>query len=40
MNQDSRPARPVRPVLMIAHSYYDEDPRVRRQAESLDRGRS
>jgi glycosyltransferase involved in cell wall biosynthesis len=24
-----------RPVLMIAHSYYEEDPRVRREAESL-----
>jgi glycosyltransferase involved in cell wall biosynthesis len=24
-----------RPVLMIVHSYYDEDPRVRREAESL-----
>ncbi|MBF8289632.1 MAG: Group 1 glycosyl transferase [Chloroflexi bacterium] len=27
--------RPSRPVLMIAHSYYEEDPRVRREAESL-----
>jgi glycosyltransferase involved in cell wall biosynthesis len=26
---------PRRPVLMIAHSYYEEDPRVRREAESL-----
>ncbi|MGP1675196.1 MAG: glycosyltransferase, partial [Candidatus Limnocylindrales bacterium] len=25
----------VRPVLMIVHSYYEEDPRVRREAESL-----
>jgi glycosyltransferase involved in cell wall biosynthesis len=24
-----------RPVLMIVHSYYDEDPRVRRQAEAI-----
>ena len=24
-----------RPVAMIVHSYYDEDPRVRREAESL-----
>ena len=24
-----------RPVLMIVHSYYEEDPRVRREAESL-----
>jgi glycosyltransferase involved in cell wall biosynthesis len=30
-----------RPVLMIVHSYYEEDPRVRRQAETLvARGRS
>lgn len=27
--------RSRRPVLMIAHSYYEEDPRVRRQAEAL-----
>lgn len=26
---------PRRPVLMIAHTYYEEDPRVRRQAEAL-----
>ena len=25
----------ARPVLMIAHSYYEEDPRVRREAEAL-----
>lgn len=25
----------MRPVLMIVHSYYEEDPRVRREAESL-----
>ena len=25
----------TRPVLMIVHAYYEEDPRVRRQAESL-----
>jgi len=25
----------VRPVCMIAHSYYEEDPRVRREAESV-----
>ncbi|MBF6605451.1 MAG: glycosyltransferase family 4 protein [Chloroflexi bacterium] len=29
-----RPA-PARPVCMIVHAYYDEDSRVRRQAESL-----
>jgi glycosyltransferase involved in cell wall biosynthesis len=31
------PAMPgqARPVLMIVHSYYEEDPRVRREAESL-----
>ena len=29
------PDPPRRPVLMIAHSYYEEDPRVRRQAEAL-----
>ena len=28
-------AGPKRPVLMIVHSYYQEDPRVRREAESL-----
>lgn len=28
-------AGPTRPVLMIVHSYYEEDPRVRREAESL-----
>ena len=27
--------RPVRPVLMIVHAYYEEDPRVRREAELL-----
>ena len=27
--------RPRRPVAMVVHSYYDEDPRVRREAESL-----
>ena len=27
--------RSVRPMLMIVHAYYDEDPRVRREAESL-----
>ena len=25
----------MRPVLMIVHAYYEEDPRVRREAESL-----
>jgi glycosyltransferase involved in cell wall biosynthesis len=30
-----RGARRLRPVLMIVHSYYDEDPRVRREAEAL-----
>lgn len=29
------PAGALRPVLMIVHSYYEEDPRVRREAESL-----
>ena len=29
-----RPGTP-RPVAMLVHSYYDEDPRVRREAESL-----
>jgi glycosyltransferase involved in cell wall biosynthesis len=28
-------ARRRRPVAMLAHSYYEEDPRVRREAESL-----
>ena len=27
----------MRPVLMIVHAYYEEDPRVRREAESLAR---
>jgi glycosyltransferase involved in cell wall biosynthesis len=27
--------RPRRPVAMLTHSYYEEDPRVRREAESL-----
>ncbi len=27
--------RRARPVLMIVHAYYEEDPRVRREAESL-----
>ena len=33
----TRIERPLvsRPVLMIVHSYYEEDPRVRREAESL-----
>lgn len=29
------PAGALRPVLMVVHSYYEEDPRVRREAESL-----
>jgi glycosyltransferase involved in cell wall biosynthesis len=29
------PGRRRRPVAMLVHSYYEEDPRVRRQAESL-----
>jgi glycosyltransferase involved in cell wall biosynthesis len=33
-DRGARPATP-RPVLMIVHSYYEEDPRVRREAESL-----
>ena len=28
-----RPSR--RPVAMVSHSYYEEDPRVRREAEGL-----
>ena len=28
-------SRAVRPVCMVVHSYYDEDPRVRREAEAL-----
>jgi glycosyltransferase involved in cell wall biosynthesis len=36
----ARSVGPPRPVLMIVHSYYEEDPRVRREAESLvDAGR-
>jgi len=34
MNRPSR-GRSPRPVLMIVHAYYEEDPRVRRQAEAL-----
>lgn len=30
-----RPGPPLRPVAMIVHAYYEEDPRVRREAESL-----
>lgn len=30
-----RGARAPRPILMIVHSYYDEDPRVRREAEAV-----
>ena len=33
-DRGERTAR-VRPVCMIVHSYYDEDPRVRREAEAL-----
>src|SRR5687768_11704287 len=29
------PRHSLRPVAMLTHSYYDEDPRVRREAESL-----
>ena len=32
---EGRGARSPRPVLMIVHSYYDEDPRVRREAEAV-----
>ena len=28
-------ARRLRPFVIVAHSYYEEDPRVRRQAESI-----
>ena len=34
MTSGARAGAP-RPVLMIVHSYYEEDPRVRREAESL-----
>lgn len=30
-----RPRRPPRPIAMLVHSYYEEDPRVRREAEAL-----
>jgi glycosyltransferase involved in cell wall biosynthesis len=30
-----RPLSTRRPIAMLVHSYYDEDPRVRREAESL-----
>ncbi len=30
-----RGVKAPRPVLMIVHSYYDEDPRVRREAEAI-----
>src|SRR5438132_3325663 len=29
------PVARLAPVAMVAHSYYDEDPRVRREAEAL-----
>ena len=29
------PPAPGRPVAMLTHSYYEEDPRVRREAEAL-----
>jgi len=35
MASTGRRATPPRPVLMIVHSYYDEDPRVRREAEAV-----
>jgi glycosyltransferase involved in cell wall biosynthesis len=31
----SRPRRRSRPIAMLVHSYYEEDPRVRREAEAL-----
>jgi len=31
----STPGRRRRPIAMLVHSYYEEDPRVRRQAETL-----
>jgi glycosyltransferase involved in cell wall biosynthesis len=31
----SRPRRRPRPIAMLVHSYYEEDPRVRREAEAL-----
>lgn len=34
MTAPSSPARP-RPIAMLTHSYYEEDPRVRREAESV-----
>lgn len=35
MSRGTGPGPRRRPVAMIVHSYYEEDPRVRRQAESL-----
>lgn len=32
---EGRGVKAPRPVLMIVHSYYDEDPRVRREAEAV-----
>jgi glycosyltransferase involved in cell wall biosynthesis len=32
---EGRGVKAPRPVLMIVHSYYDEDPRVRREAEAI-----
>lgn len=34
-SDDPPPLRPSRPVAMLTHSYYEEDPRVRREAETL-----
>ena len=31
----SHPSRRARPIAMLVHSYYEEDPRVRREAEAL-----
>ena len=31
----SHPRRRARPIAMLVHSYYEEDPRVRREAEAL-----
>jgi glycosyltransferase involved in cell wall biosynthesis len=35
MTVSRRPEPSARPIAMVVHSYYDEDPRVRREAEAL-----
>ncbi len=34
-SRQTLPGRKGRPIAMVVHSYYDEDPRVRREAEAL-----